>query len=458
MKRPNVLVMMADDHRFDAIAAHGDMTVKTPNMDRLIREGVTFTQNWHTGGYSAAVCIPTRAALHTGTCVYEASLHKDYRDHKPPDVRTIDPDRVTLGQALGKAGYHTYMIGKWHNDHASCNRSFADGAEIFFGGMSDHYAVPTYDYDPHCQYDKSQEHIKDKHSTERFTDAALDFLNHYDGIKPFYLNVAFTSPHDPRQAPKAYQDMYPADKIPLPENYQQQHPFDQGHLTIRDEALADFPRDEAQIKQHISDYYAIISHQDHHMGLILDALEKRGELENTIVVYTADHGLAVGQHGLMGKQNMYEHSVRVPLILRGPGVPRGVSLQQITQTPDLYPTLINLLGIDIPDTVTARDLVPVMAGHDSPHSHVFSLYLDLQRSVRDIRYKLIRYYKQEQQSGTQYPGTDKVQLFDLQNDPWETQDLYGKAGDEQIIESLVDALQKRMNKYDDALKNVPIVF
>ncbi len=455
MEYPNVLILMADDHRFDAIAAHGDPTVKTPNIDRLVREGMSFTQNWHTGSYSPAVCMPTRAALHTGTCVYEATRFDDQQGRKSTDSRTIDPDRVTLGQALRKAGYHTYMIGKWHNDHASCNRSFCDGDELFFGGMSDHYAVPAYDYHPECQYDINNVHIKEKHSTELFTDAALDFLNSYNEAKPFYLNIAFTSPHDPRQAPQVYHDMYPADEMPLPVNFQQ-HPFDQGHSQIRDEALASFPRNEAQIKQHISDYYAMISHHDHHIGLILDALEKRGELENTIVVYTADHGLAVGQHGLMGKQNMYEHSVRVPLIIRGPGVPAGICTNQLTQTPDLYPTLMSLLGIELSDTVTACDMTPVMAGHQLMRSHLFCLYLHMQRSVRDNRYKLIRYYKQEQ-ADSQFEGTNMVQLFDLQNDPWEINNLYGKAGYEQITQSLVKALQMHLNRYDDMLKNLPIL-
>ncbi|MBL4701438.1 MAG: sulfatase-like hydrolase/transferase [Phycisphaeraceae bacterium] len=455
-KRPNVLIMMADDHRSQAIAAHGDLTVKTPNMDRLIREGTTFTSNWHTGSYSPAVCIPTRAALHTGTNVYQASLHKDYRCRYHPSIGTINPDRVTLGQTFRQQGYHTHFIGKWHNDKTSFNRSFCDGAQIFFGGMSDHYAVNAYDYDPTGLYDESAAHITPKHSTELFTDAALDFLNHHDADKPFYLNVAFTSPHDPRQSPQAYQDMYPVSQMPLPENFQQ-HPFDQGHNRIRDEELASFPRDEAEIRQHISDYYAIITHQDHHMGLILDALEKRGELENTLIVYTADHGLAVGQHGLMGKQNMYEHSVRVPLILRGPGVPQGLQSHALTQTPDLYPTLIDLLGLQCPETVTANSLVPVMQGEPSSRSHQFSLYFEMQRSVCDGRYKLIRYYTQTNSEIDESQGCDKIQLFDLQNDPLEIRDLSKEPQSLPILTSLAQALQTQMDQYDDALKNVPIL-
>lgn len=458
-KRPNILLMMADDHRFDAIAGHGDPTVQTPTMDRLIREGVTFTRNWHCGSYSPAVCIPTRAALHTGTNSYQSSLEKDLRDNlqdrKLPDVHTIHPDRVTLGQALRENGYHTYMVGKWHNDKAACNRSYCDGARIFFSGMSDHYAVPVYDYDPTGQYDKQNEQITDQHSTELFTDAALAFINGYDQDKPFFLTVAFTSPHDPRQAPAEFLAKYPSGDIPLPANFQQ-HAFDQGHNRLRDENLAAFPRDEDEIRRHIAEYYAMIDHQDHHMGLILDALGKRGELENTIIIYTADHGLAVGQHGLMGKQNMYEHSLRVPLILRGPGVPQGLRCCELTQTPDLFPTLMALTGTACPDTVTAHNLKPVMHGAPSPRKHLFSRYFDTQRSIRDSRYKLIRYYKQPNDFG-QSPGTDKVQLFDLRRDPWETRDWYGKPEYASVAETLASALQEHMQQHDDALKDVRIL-
>jgi arylsulfatase A-like enzyme len=459
-KRPNILIMMADDHRFDAIAGHGDPIVQTPTMDRLIREGVTFTRNWHCGSYSPAVCIPTRAALHTGTNSYQASVHKDLRDdlqdRKYPDVHTIHPDRVTLGQALRESGYHNHFVGKWHNDCASLNRSYHGGSRIFLGGMSDHYNVRTFDFDPSGKYDTPDNHACPMHSTNLFTDAALEFLNGYDGDAPFFLTVAFTSPHDPRQAPPEYLSKYPTSQIPLPANFQQ-HPFDQGHNRIRDEELAAFPRDEAEIKQHIAEYYGMISHQDHHMGLILDAIAKRGELENTIIVYTADHGLAVGQHGLMGKQNMYEHSLRVPLIVRGPGVPLGMRICELTQTPDIYPTLLGLVGATCPGTVTANNLVPVMQDQPSLRKHLFSRYFDCQRSVRDSRYKLIRYYTQHIAGTDQSPGCDKVQFFDLQRDPWETQDWYGKPGYESVIETLATALHEHMQEHDDALKDVPIL-
>lgn len=460
-KRPNVLIMMADDHRYDAIAGHGDPTIKSPLMDQLIREGVTFTRNWHCGSYSPAVCIPTRAALHTGTNSYQASLQKDLRDDlqdcKTPDVHTIHPDRVTLGQALRENGYYTYMTGKWHNDGTSFNRSFCDGSRIFFYGMGSHYDVPTFEYDPTGKYDRSDEQIHSgTHSSELFSEAAIKFIKDYDRDEPFYLNVAFTSPHDPRDAPEEYDAMYNKDDIPLPVNFKEPD-FDQGHNRIRDEVLAAFPRDEDEIKQHIADYYAMITHQNKCMADILKALDERGMLENTIVVYTGDHGLAVGQHGLMGKQNMYEHSLRVPLILRGPGVPEGMRICELTQTPDLFPTLMDLTGTPCPQTVTANSLVPVMQEQAPGRPYIFSRYFDTQRGVRDARFKLIRYYEQHIPDFPQSPGCNKIQLFDLQRDPWETNDCYDKHGYEAVTELLTTALHDHMVKHDDPLKDVPIL-
>ncbi|MDP0495906.1 MAG: sulfatase-like hydrolase/transferase [Verrucomicrobiota bacterium JB024] len=456
-KKPNILLMMADDHRGQSIGALGENLLSTPTMNRLIREGACFTRNAHTGSYHPAVCIPTRAALHTGTCVYEASRQKDFRDADFPDSHTINPERVTLGEALRGEGYHSYFIGKWHNDNASLNRSYCDGRYIFLGGMSDHYQVLLNDYDPTGEYPDEKRYVIPRHDTELYSEAAIEFLDGYKDESPFFLTVAFTSPHDPRQAPEDFSVPGGKDGIPLPPNFQQ-HPFDQGHRDIRDEQLAAFPREEDEVRRHIGDYYAMIQHQDTHMGLILEALERRGELENTIIIYTGDHGLAVGQHGLMGKQNLYEPSVRVPLILRGPGIPQGLRSEALTYTPDLFPTLCALTETVVPETVTARSLMPLIEGETrSLHEHQFCLYFNLQRSVSDGRFKLIRYYEQEPDWTGLSTGTDTVQLFDLHEDPSETRNLYGKQAYLPQARRLAEALREHMCRHDDMLKDVPIL-
>ena len=140
------------------------------------------------------------------------------------------------------------------------------------------------------------------------------------------MYVAFNAPHDPRQAPKEFVDRYPLESIELPPNYLPEHPFDQGErYTLRDEILAPFPRTEEAIKIHMQEYYAIISHMDYEIGRILEKLETLGIADNTYIIFTADHGLAVGQHGLLGKQNQYDHSIRVPLVINGPDIQAGTS-------------------------------------------------------------------------------------------------------------------------------------
>ena len=458
-RKPNILLMMADDHRAQSICALGAECLHTPTMDRLIGEGTCFMRNWHTGSYHVAVCVPTRAALHTGTCVYQASRQKDFRDAPQPDIYAMNPARKALGQALGEEGYHTFFVGKWHNDSASLNRSYGDGAGIYLGEMrrSDHYDLPISDYHADGNYRREDARVFDRHSTEIFTEEAVKFIDGYADEAPFFLTVAFHSPHDPHQAPEAFTRLYPPSRDLLPENFQQ-HPFDQGHDRVRDENLAAFPRQEDEICQTIAAYYAIIQHQDYHMGLILEALERRGELDNTIIVYTADHGLALGQHGLMGKQNLYEHSAAVPLVFRGPGVPGGVRYDRLTQTPDVYPTLCELAGVEVPSSVTASSLAPLMRDPSTViHEYQFCLYFNLQRSVSDGRFKLIRYYQQEPDHTGLSTGTNTVQLFDLRNDPWEKHNLYGQEDYAGEAGRLAEALRRRMDEHDDMLKNVPVL-
>jgi arylsulfatase A-like enzyme len=326
-ERPNILLLFTDDQRFDTIRALGYADVATPNIDKLVERGIAFTNAYIMGGSCGAVCMPSRAMLMTGRTLY----------HLEAQGQSIPEEHVLLGEALQDAGYTTFGTGKWHNGPRAYARSFTTGAEIFFGGMDDHWNVPACDFDPTGAYDNAQpfirtpfatnqvtrrhvDHIKPgKHSSELFSDAAIDFLETYEDDAPFFMYVSFMAPHDPRTMPKRYLDMYDVEAVTLPENFMPAHPFDNGDLEIRDELLAGFPRTPAEIQRHNAEYYAMISHLDAQIGRILDALSRRGVLEDTIIVLAGDNGLAIGRHGLMGKQNMYDHSLHVPLLISGPG-------------------------------------------------------------------------------------------------------------------------------------------
>ena len=437
--QPNILFMIADDHRWDAIAGMGDPTVKTPILDSLMARGTTFHQTHIMGSLSGAVCVPSRAAVLTSANLFRSGQNQ------------INRDLAVWPQVMREAGYHTFGAGKWHNDKQTYTNSFADGGKIFFGGMGNQYKVPVFDYDPTGAYPKEAKYIGDKFSTELFTDAAVQFLENYEKPNPFFLYLSFTSPHDPRTPPDEYATMYPPEDIPVPENFLPEHPFDNGEMRIRDEVLAPFPRTPEIVQQHIADYYGMISHMDAEMGRVLQTLEAVGQLDNTIIIYTADHGLAVGQHGLFGKQNLYSHSIRVPSIFVGPGVPEGQSVDTLTYLYDVFPTVCDLTKVDCPDTVEGCSLVPLMEGCvDKVRDTVFAAYKDIHRTVSDGRWKLIRYYVSKETG----KGTDCIQLFDLEQDPWETTNLAELPEHSERIQALATELKRWQTETDDFMKGI----
>ncbi|MFW5923348.1 MAG: sulfatase-like hydrolase/transferase [Planctomycetota bacterium] len=450
MSAPNVLVLFTDDQRFDTIHALGCNAIHTPNMDSLVQRGTSFTRAHIPGGTSGAVCMPSRAMMLTGRSLF----------HIEGAGQTIPESHVTMGQAFQEAGYDSFGTGKWHNGRGCFNRTFSDGDEIFFGGMSDHWNVPAYHYDPSGQYDsqlpvcpdphsgnelnwRGADHINaGKHSSESIADAVINFLDDRQGDNPFFAYAAFLAPHDPRTMPEKYRRMYDPEDIELPPNFAGGHPFDNGELHIRDEMLAGFPRTPEETRRHIAEYYAMISHLDAQIGRVLNTLEEEGLAEDTIIVLAGDNGLAVGQHGLFGKQNCYEHSVRVPLVMAGPGVPAGQQSDAYAYHFDIFPTLCDLVGIDVPETVDGKSLRPVL--DDPSHSHRDSLYLaytGIHRAVKDDRFKLIEYVVDGRHTMTQ--------LFDLENDPWEMNNLAENDDYADKLSELRDLMKRYRDGWDE---------
>jgi arylsulfatase A-like enzyme len=443
--RPNILFFFTDDQRFDTLHALGNAEIQTPTMDRLVAEGTTFTHAHIPGGTSGAICMPSRAMLHTGRKLF----------HLEGAGQSIPEDHVLMGEHFQNQGFQTWGTGKWHNGPAAYARSFSNGAEIFFGGMDDHWNVPAFDYDPLGKYDgrlpqcpdafrsnelkiRRGDHVTaGKHSSELFAEAAIHYLEAYDADDPFMMYISFMAPHDPRSMPQAFLDLYDPEKITLPPNFMGGHPFDNGDLKVRDEVLADFPRDPHDVKRHLAEYYAMVTHLDAQMGRVLAALEATGKMDDTIVVFAGDNGLALGQHGLFGKQNMYEHSVRVPLIFSGKGVPKGERRDAYVYLLDIFPTLCDLTGVDIPKTVEGKSLMSALHNaNDHVRDTLFAAYREYQRMVKDDRFKLIEYV---------VDGRRTTQVFDLQNDPFE---LHNLADDEAHVETLA-RLRKIMFQWRD---------
>jgi len=435
-QRPNLLVLFTDDQRFSTLQALNNRAVKTPNMDRLVARGTAFTHCFIQGSLQGAVCVCSRSCLMTGRTLY----------HSPQQLKA--EDQVALfGATFREAGYTTFGTGKWHNGVWSFAQSFSTGDNIFFGGMGDHLKVPVNPFDPEGKYPKERRHVGAKFSSELFSDAAVAFLEQHDASQPFLAYVSYTAPHDPRMAPARYAAMYPPESIELPPNFLPEHPFDNGEMRIRDEALAPWPRTPGVVREHIAAYYAMITEVDDQIGRVLDTLEARGMADNTYVVFAGDNGLAVGQHGLMGKQNLYDHSVRVPLVICGPDVPAGEQCDALVHLHDLFPTACELAAINIPNTVEGRSLARQVRGSRRPvYPSVFAGYRDLQRMVRDARWKLIR-----------YPKVGQVQLFDLHNDPWERFDLAEHADQAERVAALDAALLAWQQLLDDPILEAPAV-
>lgn len=422
--RPNILLVFADDLRADALGAYGNRAIRTPTIDGLAARGTSFQRAYCLGSPHGAVCIPSRAMLHTGRSYFQIDL-SDFSGAR------------TLGEALGEAGYTTFATGKWHNGTGAFTRSFQTARNVMFSGMSDHAAVPVRDL---VDGALGPVHTGAAHSSELFAGSAIEFIEGCPDGAPFFCYVAFSAPHDPRDPPRPWAQRHYADLPPLPPNFLPQHPWDIGMMTVRDEVLAPWPRPELVVRHQLAEYYALIEHMDYELGRVLAALDARGGGRETLVVFAADHGLALGSHGLLGKQSVFEHSLRAPLILAGHAVPQGTSANALVYLNDLYPTLLAAGGAAVDrEGVVGRDLWPLVRGEvEHVRESLFLSMGNTQRAVTDGRYKLIR-----------YPEIDRVRLFDLASDPHELFDLAPRAEHAPRIAALTARLAEWQQELGD---------
>ena len=424
-KQYNILFLLADDQQADSIHAYGNNYIQTPNLDKLIARGFSFRQNYCLGSNGGAVCVPSRAMINSGRSYF--------------NVNSRMTGVKIMPELLRENGYTTFATGKWHNKEESFLRGFEKGKALYSGGMADHTKVPVVDLGQKGEFINKR--VGEKFSSELFTNAAIEFLENYKEDKPFYAYVAYTAPHDPRNPPIKYRQMYYKNRPPLPKNFKPQHPFDNGHMVGRDENLAPWPRTEEVVRDQLAEYYGLVTHLDEHVGRVLDALRKSRHAENTIIIYAADHGLALGSHGLLGKQSIYEHSMGCPLVFAGPGIPKGGSTKAFSYLLDIFPTVCGLTGLKAPAGIEGKDLRPIWEGRaDGVRDSVFLSFSKIQRSVRDKRFKLIR-----------YPQINHTQLFDLKNDPDELNNLADEPSQAGRIKKMLKQLKECQQKVGDSL-------
>ncbi|MEO2011627.1 MAG: sulfatase-like hydrolase/transferase [Pirellulaceae bacterium] len=410
---PNVVLIVSDDQRPDTIAALGNNEIRTSALDRLCREGIAFTRAF----CANPICTPSRAEILTGANSFRNGVH-DFG-------RAIHHDFTTMPVALRKNGYHTCYVGKWHNDGRPIQRGYVETVGLFAGGGGkwardrvDFKGFPITGYRGWVFQDDDGNKFPEQgvgltpRTSRQIADAAIAFIARKSPT-PFFLHVNFTAPHDPLVPTDDPRWQYDSLSLTVPQPFYPKHPFEHGNGNGRDEKLLPWPRTEQIVRETKAAYYSVISDMDDQIGRILSEIEKSGISDNTYVVFASDHGVGLGSHGLRGKQSMYEHTQRVPLLMRGPGISAGKRRDTLVYLRDIFPTVCAWTKTPIPKTVDGRSLVPAVGDASFViRDEVYGYFRDRQRMIRTQRWKLI-----------EYPRIERLQLFDLQVDPRETNDL-----------------------------------
>ncbi len=440
--KPNILFIFADDQAYNTIHAHGNDEISTPALDKLTSEGVTFTHAYNMGAWHGAVCVASRTMLNTGRFIWRAR-----RNEKR--LKELATERQLWSQMMEDAGYETYFSGKWHvkitpdsifnhvrHTRPGMPKATPQGYNRPIEGQQDIWSPYDTTFGGFWK--------GGKHWSEVLADDAEIFLeNASNSDKPFFMYLAFNAPHDPRQSPKKYVDKYPLENIAIPESFMPENPYN-GKIgygrKLRDERLAPFPRTEYAVKVNLQEYYAIITHMDDQIKRIIAALEKSGKKDNTYIFFTADHGLACGSHGLMGKQNMYDHSIRPPMIVIGPDIPKNQQSSADVYLQDVMASALELAGVNKPEFVEFHSLINLAKNVSATGNYdaIYGCYTDAQRMIRKDGFKLIV-----------YPKAEATLLFDMENDPLELQDLNEDAAYEELKKSLFSQLLTLQNTMGD---------
>jgi len=458
--RPNVLFIMADQLRADCLGANGNRIIRTPNLDRLAAESANFTQFF----VQAPVCVPSRISFLTGRYPHS---HKNRVNYTP-----CDPGELMMQRVFQKQGYRTGSVGKLHfypptADHARStgfDRVLLDDGVPFTDPFSDyvkwrnqhdpkagvvHYNAPA--RNAGAQGNPFRAEIDYEFTPTAWTGMmACEMLREFaHSAAPFFLFVSFFKPHSPHTVPVPFDSMYNDVEIPLPPRVTlaeiRQLPLPVQRQILR--GKPEFDMDRARLAWIYRSYYAGVSMVDKEVGRILDELERSGKAQDTLVIFTSDHGDQLLEHGLQGKNVFFEASIRVPLLMRLPGRIRAGRRDELVEAVDVMPTILDLCGIPGPErcqgrsigsaareAVFAENIIPeVITGHGLdmpfvPGQGVGGIRHPDAKMVRTRRWKL-----------NYYPGNGG-ELYDLENDPQESRNLYGDPAHQTTVRELKERL------------------
>ncbi len=415
--RPNILFVFPDQMRAQAMGCMGNPDVITPNLDKLAEEGVLMENTYA----NTPVCSPARACMLTGQFAHKNGMVTN-------DLR-LRESKTTLAEVLQDNGYRTGFVGKWHLDGGKKLPGYVpmgprrQGYEYWAANICDHSHFDT-------QYFRdSPDPLPIKEfETETWTDEAIRFLQ-VDDDRPFFLTLAVGPPHNPYKAPEMYQNMYDPDGITMRPNWSG---GDCGHG-----------------REEIANYYAMVTAIDDEFGRLMKELDRLGYAENTIVFFTSDHGDMLCSHGRVYKRQPWEESVQVPGIIRFPGnIQANQGSDLLFSNVDYAPTLLGLCNLEVPAEMQGRDLSRTILGESDqkPHSLFFQIFgpCDWQdvpegwRGVRTDRYKYAR-----------FKGGPWV-LYDLQQDPYEMNNLVGNPEYEAVEKQMDDIVRDWMTKTGDS--------
>ena len=408
-KRPNILFILLDDQSpYDLKCYNPQSPLETPHIDSLAREGMVFDGAYHMGSFSGAVCTPSRHMIMTGRGVWHLPISPEA---KQKELCPLDIAQQTIPALFNRAGYATMRTCKQGKSYEAANKLFT------------------------VRHDATKRGGTAETGSAWHGDRVMDYLAQREtrkDTKPFLIYYGFSHPHDVRDGTPELLAKYGAinhtdkgsppaanPKQPkLPPNYLPAHPFNHGHPGLRDEVAVSGVwerRDERTIRNELGREFACSENVDIQIGRVLAKLQAMGELENTIIFYTADHGMAIGRHGLQGKQNLYQHTWRVPFIVKGPGVKPGSRVEGNIYLLDVLATLCDLANIPAPETNEGTSFKPVLTGEkQSIRDTLYGVYCGGSkpgmRSVRKGDWKLIQY---DVMNGS----IRETQLFNLKENP-----------------------------------------
>ena len=462
--RPNIVFIFSDDHAAHALSAYGSKVNQTPHLDRLAKEGMRFDRCFVTN----SICAPSRAVVLTGKYSHKNGV---------PNFNRFDGSQTTAPKHLQAAGYHTGMIGKWH---LGSDPTGFDSWEIFPGQGAYH--------DPMLYTSKGEKTYPGQYASDVVTDLTINFIKDRPKDKPFFVFCGHKAPHrpwEPHQRYAAFKDKVIPEPDTLRDNYATRtdaiHEQEQSvakNMTRRDlklEPPADLkgpqrnkwlgaepmevevngrmltgdPLVKWKYQRYMQDYLACVQSVDDGVGKLLAYLDEAGLSKNTIVIYSSDQGFFLGDHGMYDKRFMYEHSLRMPFLVRWPGVIAPGSVQgAMAINPDFAPTFLDAAGIPVPPDMQGRSLVPLFKGQ-TPDNWRTSMYYRYYHDpgdhntrahlgVRTLTHKLIHFWKK-----------DQWELYDLTADPNELKNIYSDPAQAETAANLKAELARLKKELQD---------